>query len=212
MNMPMSSWVKQHILSSHYSKNMIVVLRHAHRLEAVQGTLGNDLTLTLEGKKASEMMGSTLADMPIGEIHTSPILRCVQTAEELLKGAHQKIHISPSTVLGNPGAFVDEPQEAGRLFLNTPLQEIAQDVVEGKKDIPGMRLLADGGKLFLDYVLTVKRFPCLMITHDIVICLLCCFFFASKDVQKYFPDFLEGFALDLDAKRIFYRQESVTIF
>ncbi len=206
----MTSWIKQHILNSlHQSRNMIVILRHAHRFEIGREEFGNDETITLEGKKAAERLGSSLAGIPLGEVHTSPILRCVQTTEELLRGARQKIQINSSTMLGNPGPFVADSEEAGPIFLKNPLQEIAKNVVEGKKRIPGMRSLAEGGQLFLDYALKVKSFPCLMITHDIVICLLCCFFFTSMEVQKYFPGFLEGFALNIDSERIsiFYRDE-----
>lgn len=176
-------------------------MRHGHRIEARQGSFGNDLALTLEGKKASENLGAQ-SKVLWGEVHTSPILRCVQTSEEILKGAHQTIPIMTTKVLGDPGPFIEDPEIAGPVFLEKPLLQIAQTLVDGKTRIPGMRSLEEGGKLFLEYVLKVKYFPCLMITHDIVICLLCCFFLESNEVHKYLPAFLEGFVLDVKTKKV----------
>lgn len=193
----MSSWIKKHILPL-ISQNpkTIIVIRHGHREAHKPGSFGNDLALTLKGRHASSGFGEIMLKTPIGEVHTSPVLRCVQTTEEFLKGASQKVDVVTSENLGNPGPFITDAIKAGPLFLQTPLRQIAQAIVSQKK-LPGMRSLIEGGHLFLSYISQVKNFPCVMISHDIIICLLCCFLFESADVDKYTPDFLDGFGISI---------------
>jgi len=194
-------------------RNAILVLRHGHRQEMERGSFGENLELTAEGRNAAQMLGSSLSAIPFGEIHASPILRCVQTAEAWLQGAEQDIKIYPSKVLGDPGPFISDAAQAGPLFLEHPLEHIAQLLADGMALPPGMRSMEEGAALFVTYALSVKRFPCLMITHDIVICLLCCYFFGSRDVQKYSPGFLQGFLMECDSHRIsiFHGQEIKTL-
>lgn len=183
-------------------RNHILVLRHGHRDEINEGSYGEKVALTPEGQRVAQRMGKSLSAARFAEIHTSPVLRCVQTAQAWIQGAKQNINIRPSNILGDPGPFVSNPFQAGPLFLQNPLELLAQLIVEGKADLPGMRSLKEGALLFIEYALTVKRFPCLMITHDIVICLLCCYFFESRDVRRYLPGFLEGFLMDCDSNKI----------
>jgi|CXWL01.1.fsa_nt_gi hypothetical protein len=192
-----------------YTQQTVTVLRHSHRPTLDQNFFGNDLELTLKGKRAARILGRSFAQIPLGEVYTSPILRCVQTTEEFLKGAGQTSSIFMSKLLGDPGLFVADAKLAGPVFLENTIEKIALAIVNGQT-LPGMRPLAEGGKLFLENILQIKCFPCLMITHDIVICLLCCFFFQSKDVQKYLPGFLEGFSMKIGPEQvsIYHRKET----
>lgn len=191
----MNSWIKNHFLPLiDQNAKTVVVIRHGHREKNTTGSFGNDLPLTKEGRQASSAFGSLMRGVSIGEVHTSPVLRCIQTTEELLKGACQPTDVRISHVLGNPGPFIFDTVKAGPLFLQRSIQEIAQTIVD-KKELPGMRSLVEGGIIFLNHVARVKKFPCLMVSHDIVICLLCCFLFESKNVEKYMPDFLDGFGV-----------------
>ncbi len=183
-------------------RNNILVLRHGHRQEMNRGSFGEKLELTSEGKKTAQMLGRSLSTIAFGEIHSSPILRCVQTAEAWRQGSEQDIKVYLSKVLGDPGPFVSDASQAGPFFLENSLEHIAQLLVDGNTSIPGMRSIEDGATLFINHALSVNRFPCLMITHDIVICLLCCYFFKSRDVQKYLPGFLQGFLLECDSNKI----------
>lgn len=181
-------------------KQTVIILRHAHRSPFLPKSLGNDVKLTVKGKREARMLGRSFAQIPLGKVYTSPLRRCIQTIEELLKGAQQAPPIIQSKMLGDPGLFIEDPQQVKTIFLENTIQEIAQTIVNGQT-LPGMRSLAEGGKLFLESVRQIKCFPCLMITHDIIICLLCCFFFRSKNVQKYLPGFLEGVSIELNPIR-----------
>lgn len=168
----------------------VLVLRHAERPQIPTGDFGNELSLTKEGEQASEALGKRLGNIPWGEIHTSPLVRCEQTAFHFLKGTQQKTPIIKSQILGDPGPFVYNPQKAGPHFLEKPLNKITHDA-----PIPGMRTVEEGGLLFVNYLKTIQLFPCLMISHDIIIALLVSYF--SK-IETSFPNFLDGFCLKIE--------------
>jgi broad specificity phosphatase PhoE len=184
----------------------IVVLRHAHRHLSSATTFGNEQPLSRKGVKEAFFLGKQIADISWKEIHTSPLIRCVQTSEKLMEGTGRSIPMIRTNLLGDPGIFIDDPQKAGAHFLKRPWIEIAQEIA-AKKKLPGIRSLKEGSQLFIDYTLKMPQFPSLMVSHDIIICLLCCYFFESTDVKKFVPGFLEGFSLSLDPLTICFRQE-----
>ncbi|MDN3506740.1 MAG: histidine phosphatase family protein [Simkaniaceae bacterium] len=187
-------------------KKSLLLLRHGHREKTPKNSFGNELPLTLEGKQRAFSLGQTIRDLKIGECHTSPLLRCVQTAEKILEGSNQKIEIKNSKILGDPGPFISDPVEAGPLFLETPLESIAQAIVDNQK-LPGMRTLEEGSHLFVRHVLQVGKLPCIMISHDIIISLLCCFFFKSHNAQKFMPNYLEGLSITRENSHIIVHLE-----
>lgn len=65
-----------------------------------------------------------------------------------------------------------------------------------RETVVGMRTLEEGGRLFADYLKTLTIFPCLMISHDIIIALLYAYFFKSN--SRKLPAYLDGFFLDMD--------------
>ena len=191
--------VQKNTLASFLKENpqdSILILRHGHRQEHRAGSFGHDLELTEKGRAESFALGKLIPPHLLIEIHTSPVLRCVQTAGEILRGAHQNRQVTFSHILGDPGPFIDDCNKAGSLFLEHSMKEMAQMMMSGQT-LPGMRSLKEGVSIFLDYVSQVKNFPCLMISHDIIICLLSCYFMKSKDVEYHMPDFLEGFSITL---------------
>lgn len=189
-------------------KNALAVIRHAERYQAEKGTFGEGLSLTPKGRKTAELLGQTLADTPFQTIYTSPILRCVHTTEELLHGAKQQSLVEQTVVLGDPGPFTENPEKAGPIFLKRPLEDIVKDIAEGSH-LPGMRTLSEGTKLFLDYAIGIQGPINLMISHDVIIALICSFLFEEKDATKFMPDFLEGFFIESDKNglTIYHKEE-----
>ena len=178
--------------------NIVKILRHGEREEHKKGSFGHDLQLTEKGRQEAFCLGQSMRDQLSFDIHTSPILRCVQTAEEILRGAG-KGRIILSNVLGDPGPFVTDCTRAGPVFLEKSVEEIAQALVN-QETLPGLSSLEKGANIFLSYISQVNHFPCLMISHDIIICLLACFLSKSKDVKGYMPGFLEGFSIEVITK------------
>lgn len=171
--------------------DQILFLRHAERAPFKQGSFGHKAHLTKQGRKDSERLGDKLGKFQWGEIHCSPLIRCEETALCFLKGAKQEIPIQFSTLLGDPGVFVAEPEVAGRYFLENSIIEIMNKMLSSEP-IPGMRSLEEGALLLISYLKKVHFFPCLMITHDIIIALLKSYFLKHP---PQIPLFLDGFSL-----------------
>jgi phosphohistidine phosphatase SixA len=172
----------------------ILLLRHAERPPFQAGSFGHDSRLTEKGREDSVKVGEILGKFRWGEIHSSPLIRCEETAQCFLKGAQQELSIQFSTFLGNPGVFVSDPTLAGPYFLANSIQESLEKMLLAEH-IPGVRSLKEGAHLFINYLKTIQIFPCLMITHDVIIALLKSYFF---DVPPQIPLFLDGFSLQLE--------------
>jgi len=205
---PSSLLQKQFKSSLAKGKKVIAIIRHAERFQVAKGTHGVDVSLTPQGVKDSELLGQSLMEISLTNVHTSPISRCIHTSEELLKGSGKSHSIDQQTALGMPGPFIADTDLAGPVFLEKSLLEIAKSVAEGEK-VPGMWTLAEGSKVFLDYALQVQGQATLMVSHDIIIALLNSFLFEDKNVEKYMPDFLGGFFIEVDHERltIFHKEE-----
>ena len=66
----------------------LLLLRHAERPPIPPGTFGNDLEITPAGRREAEALGRALAQgEPVAGVYSSPVLRCVQTAEAMAAGA-----------------------------------------------------------------------------------------------------------------------------
>ena len=71
-----------------FTKNQKIALliRHSDRNEIPKDELGDDILLNELGLKNAETFGSHLAGYQINKSFSSPVMRCVQTAEQIRKG------------------------------------------------------------------------------------------------------------------------------
>ncbi len=175
----------------HKEPFQFLIIRHAHRSDIPKGQFGNELPLTDEGKRTSESLGEELKHIKWAAIHTSPLLRCTQTADHFKEGTNQQIPIIPSKVLGDPGPFIADPEKAGPLFLENTLDQIKIRLVRSER-LPGFHSLEEGVHLFMAHLKTIRSYPCLLISHDLIISLLCSYFLK---IDTPFPAFLDGFCI-----------------
>ena len=94
-----------------------LALRHAEREAIPPCGYGNDVPLTRHGITSSRRLGEALSFRPVAVVRTSPLPRCVQTAENIIAGAGWDAVALPDQRLGAPGPFVVESELAGPLFL-----------------------------------------------------------------------------------------------
>lgn len=174
--------------------NSIFLIRHGHRPPIPHGSLGNEIKLSKEGQDSSYNLGQKLKHIEWRNIYTSPLERCVETASFIVKGLDRQIKIDRSAMLGDPGPFIIDSIKASSTFLENSLHSILQKSISSQ--LPsGMRSLREGAELFLSYLNTIDKLPCLMISHDSIIALLYAYFFKSLDINTYIPDFLEGMVI-----------------
>ena len=75
------------------NEKISLLLRHADRDDIPQGSFGNEILLNEKGKQNAQRFGEILSERKINRIFTSPVGRCVQTAEYITKGYGNSIEI-----------------------------------------------------------------------------------------------------------------------
>ena len=172
-----------------------LVIRHAEREEIPMGTFGHDVNLTTEGTRAAEQLGAALSEGRALRMLSSPVPRCVQTAQALLRGAGSSAVVKTDSRLGGPGAFVVDPETAGPLFLELPIPEVARRQLHDTSSLPGMRPTSEGVEMLLDLVtspLGNEGKIHVFVTHDIILSVFAAALYGKCVDEIGWPDFLEG--------------------
>ncbi|MFZ5560427.1 MAG: histidine phosphatase family protein [Pseudomonadota bacterium] len=98
-------------------KPLALITRHSLRELAPNGIATYDLPLTPDGVRLAEQWGGQLP-WPLHGLHSSPVGRCVDTAQAMARGAGcSGLAVSTSLNLVEPGCYVHSVGEVGPLFL-----------------------------------------------------------------------------------------------
>jgi len=164
-------------------------LRHAHRPPFKQSSWGRNVSITLEGKYASTSLGKHLTSNNLSYcVWSSPIKRCVETAEAIRKGLRSNKEIKKSSLLGDPGFFIQNPDQASVLFKEHSLPNLI-DLYLQEKSLPGFFSFEKGCQRMLSALSEKNGSPSIWVTHDICIAVLACFLFThltQKRVESFF--------------------------
>lgn len=147
--------------------NVGLMLRHADRDIIPHGSFGNEVLLNHKGIERSISFGEELKTIPVTRIYTSPVPRCVETSEYIVKGYGSKIDIIETNALGDPGLHIENAEIAGEYFLKYGFHDILDNYIKGKI-IPGMPAHDVFKKRINDFIetnLSVEGLT-LFITHD----------------------------------------------
>ena len=118
-------------------QRIAVLIRHGERYAIPEGSFGLDALLTPGGMSAAVGFGRAIARYPVMHIYTSPIKRCVQTAECIMRGLQRNVGISCEDNLGNPGFHVSNAQIAGEHFMRYGAIGVFEQFA-ADEDIPGI--------------------------------------------------------------------------
>lgn len=190
--------------------SVALLLRHSAREEIPAGEIGNDIPITEIGKDVASSLGRFLGGRLKG-LHSSPLLRCVQTAEALRDGAGAYLEISTHRFLGDPGVFVLDGKVAWGNWKNLGNEGVAHHLASTDQALPGMAHPQEAVQMLLEYMLaTVRGVPGIhvFVTHDVILApvvarLLSC----PSDILEW-PAFLEGalFWLSQTGTHLLYRE------
>ena len=175
--------------------DVALVIRHAEREEIPTGTFGHDVNLTADGASAAEQLGAALSENRALTVVSSPVPRCVQTAEAMLRGAGSTPQVVTDSRLGDPGAFVVDAKAAGPLFLELLIPEIARCQLQDETPPPGMRPTAEGVEILLELATNpLDKKGCLhvFVTHDIILSVFVASIFRSSLEEIEWPGYLDG--------------------
>ncbi len=167
-------------------------LRHAHRPPFEQSSWGHNVSITPEGKCASTSLGKHLTSNKLSYcIWSSPIKRCVETAEAISRGVGSNKAVKKSSLLGDPGFFIQNPQQAATFFKKYSLPNVI-DLYLQEKSLPGFFSVETGCQRMLSVLLEKNASASIWVTHDICVAILACFLFKQTSCKALMPNFLEG--------------------
>lgn len=176
--------------------DVALIIRHAEREDIPPGTFGVDVSLTTHGVASAERFGATLTSLRPGfEVTTSPVPRCVHTAEAILRGGGFDREAALDWRLGDPGPFVVDTETSGALFLETGILEITRRQISDVEPPPGMRETSEGVGLLLD--LTAKELGNsgrlnVYVTHDSILAVLVAYLYKLSVDDISWPGYLDG--------------------
>lgn len=196
----------------------IFILRHAEK--PLVNNLYTDIAnaLTEEGVKSSQNLGSELERFypKVGVVRSSPIARCLETANNMFSTYSDKILIVTDTVLGGDGAYVADNKLAAQHFLEEPSRTDIFIRMQCGEVFEGMRKVNTGTNLLLAKIvhdLENISAPSFYITHD---CILALFVGAMVNQiidEKSWFQYLDGVCIKkLDNKiNLYWKKECFDI-
>lgn len=163
----------------------IMFIRHGDRNKIPDGEFGNEVELNETGFARARDLGVTLARYRINRLFTSPIIRCVQTAMAISAGCGKEIPVEPSTLLGDPGAFVNDGHAAGQTYMRLGFRKFYQDLLNGVP-LDGNLPIVEGAGILTNFFRQTSELTGLNIyvSHDMIVALYAYATFG----KKYEPD------------------------
>ena len=151
-------------------ENISLLLRHADRDEIPQGSFGNEVLLNEKGKQNALGFGEKLIGQKVNKILTSPIGRCVETAELIAKGYGKEIEIIETTGLGAPGLHIEDEKIAGEFFLQHGFDEMYRRFMKGV-NVPGIPSITELNFKISTFIKenSAQNGTTIFISHDMLI-------------------------------------------
>lgn len=179
----------------------LLIIRHAERPTIQDGTVGNELSLTSNGIHETKRLAKSLPRKIIS-IESSPILRCIQTAE-LLAEHHElpQTSIGRSNLLGDPGFIIDDAKLAWTNWVEKGAGAVNEHLLSGTSVWPGFRDLDEAVAQMRQYIEEVliesDDGVHVWVTHDTIVATLASRLQKTQLTLKEWPDYLGGLTIQL---------------
>jgi len=180
-----------------------IFIRHGEK--CVTSSVENDAhtPLSINGIISSSQLGERLMAIGcnISKIMSSPVQRCLHTAQILIKGNRSNLSIEEDYILKH--AFIENPERAYEVFCTLQMSDIVRKQVM-HEDLNGFRSIFEGSTSLVN--LAISRFEGnktdIYITHDLLLTTL---FFAltntkAEKIEGEWFDYLDGICLQLIEK------------
>lgn len=171
-----------------------ILLRHAAREELPPDRVGFDVPITPAGARLARELGALMGER-LRSLHSSPLPRCIRTAESLAAGAGLERPVAPDRLLGDPGVYV---LDGGRAWANW--QELGHEGVMahlagGEGALPGMADPGPAAQRLLRHMLAAMGEEPgfhVFVTHDALVLPTAARLIAPEAGAGDGPAYLEG--------------------
>ena len=150
---------------------VVLLLRHSVRGPLPLGDAGNHVPITEAGWGIARELGRTLG-CRLKSLHSSPVPRCLQTAQALKEGANVCTDITENRLLGDPGVYVLDGRAAWNNWETLGHEEVMRHLVSESDSLPGMARPDEAARFLAYRMLTLAGdTPGLhvFVTHDSLI-------------------------------------------
>lgn len=149
---------------------LVVLLRHSVRDHLPPGEAGDTLPITDVGRRLARELGELLRGR-LRTLRTSPLVRCVQTAEALRNGAGVDLSISSSSdrLLGAPGVYVTDGRRAWENWERLGNEGVIRHLVSEAEALPGMARPDEAARFLVHHMLAATAEEPgvhVFVTHD----------------------------------------------
>lgn len=194
--MTVPSWVLAAIGGADEVRPVVLLLRHAARGPLPAHNAGGDLPLLPEGALAARALGQAIGDR-LTTLRTSPVLRCVQTAEALRAGAARTIEPLHDEALGGPGLFVTDATDAWQNWVRLGHEVVMAAMIAGRK-LPGMAPPKAAARRLVAHAIEVGGTTAgvhVLVTHDSLLAATIAHTLSIPLPRPEWPAFLEALVL-----------------
>lgn len=171
-----------------------LLLRHSVRDPLARDDIGYTQALNEIGVRCARAFGAVLRGR-LRTLHSSPIHRCVQTAEVLAEAAAARLPVVRDRMLGDPGAYVLDAQLAWKNWETLGSEGIMEHLVTADVALPGTAAPDVGARNLVNHMLAVALdVPGLhlFVTHDILVAVTAARFVGRPAGPERWPRYLEG--------------------
>jgi broad specificity phosphatase PhoE len=174
------------------------------------GDAGYILPITDAGRRLATELGRILGDRLQG-LHSSPLVRCLQTAEALRAAAGANLTVIPDRHLGDPGVFVVDGARAQPIWDSLGLENVVAHFVTSNEALPGMALPEPAARFLVHHMLAAAAdVPGVhvFVTHDSLVTATAARLLERPLGTDAWPWYLEGafFWRDQNGLHAAYRQ------
>jgi len=173
---------------------VVVLLRHSVRDHLPPGDAGYVLPITGIGRRLAFELGGLLHGR-LRTLHTSPLVRCVQTAEALAEGAQAELPVVPNRLLGDPGAFVLDGRRAWTNWEQLGHEGVMHRLVTEAESLPGMARPDEAARFLVRSMLTAAAGEPgvhVFVTHDSLVTATAARLLGEELGLNDWPWYLEG--------------------
>lgn len=184
--------------------SVAVLIRHADRGALSKEDVGYSMPITEKGKQRAYEFGKKLGGR-LSSLHTSPLARCIQTAEAIKSGALVDAPLVFDTMLGDPGVYVMDGQAAWPTWQEMGGVEVVEHLVTSDAQLLGMAEPNAAAEHLISHMESIAAATIgvhVFVTHDAIIATTAAKIFNSSS-KHLWPCFLEG--------AIFWFEDLITI-
>ena len=182
-----------------------LVTRHSIREQPKNRFAGYDVPLTPEGVELAREWGRNL-DRPIAAFHSSPVGRCVATAEAMGQGAGVDLPVSTHSSLVEPGSYVVDLPVAGPYFLKLGPLAFARKHL--RNEVRGVLSPREGAVRLLQHFRDSLMQPGTLtvhVTHDTILASFIYFLRRESEIEEaHWPWMMEGAFLWFDDDVVYW--------